>query len=372
MKKVLFVKQELLPKGGLEKYSSRLISAFVAQNCDVHILTGTKNTPPILGCTIEHVPLQSKSNAHKLLEWDAKTSLHAQKHPADLIFSLDRITCATHARAGNGVHAAFLEKKSRSFMQKLRSYFNWSNTPILRLERDLFTGAHLKKIFTNSFMVKHEIEKFYHIPSSKISVHHNGVEWKEMHHAFTHWETTQMAMKKTFGIQEGIPVFLFAGHHYKRKGLSYILKAFSKIQDAHLIVAGTDRRQKFYENQAERFGLKGRVSFIGASNSMDKLYALSDILVVPSLYDPFANVTIEALSMGLFVVSSPFNGGKEILYPSTGVVIEDLFDPLIVQNALELALKRPKTVSSAQKIRDTYASFDFSLKLPLLIQECLA
>ncbi len=57
---------------------------------------------------------------------------------------------------------------------------------------------------------------------------------------------------------------------------------------------------------------------------MRPFYQLADALAIPSFYDPFANVTVEALAMGLFVVSSRSNGGFEILDPSKGIIIENL------------------------------------------------
>ncbi len=50
----------------------------------------------------------------------------------------------------------------------------------------------------------------------------------------------------------------------------------------------------------------------------------------------------EALAMGLYVVTSRFNGGKEVLTPQSGSVIEELTSPESVAQALKTALAFPK------------------------------
>ena len=103
-----------------------------------------------------------------------------------------------------------------------------------------------------------------------------------------------------------------------------------------------------------------------------RFYALADAIVIPSLYDPFANVTVEALGMGLYVVSSKFNGGKEILDKECGCIIDDLFDPESVAKALEQSLFFPKTLESAEETRAKVSFMDFSISLPRLVEECLS
>lgn len=88
---------------------------------------------------------------------------------------------------------------------------------------------------------------------------------------------------------------------------------------------------------------------------------MADCVVIPSLYDPFANVTIEALAMGLYVVTSSKNGGSEVISSDTeGCVFHDLTNPEELARCLQKALQRPKTAQSSLAIRQKYKSYDFS------------
>ena len=67
-----------------------------------------------------------------------------------------------------------------------------------------------------------------------------------------------------------------------------------------------------YRAKAVQLGSKPKSASWSAGGN-PPFYQMADALVIPSFYDPFANVTVEALAMGLFVLSSKHNGGPEIL-----------------------------------------------------------
>ncbi len=240
--------------------------------------------------------------------------------------------------------------------------FNPLHQTILRLEKESFEHPGLQKLYTNSHMVKQEILSLYKTDPKKIHVVHNGVEWHEMQSAFDAWEEKR---ETTFAYR-----FLFIGHNYQRKGLKPLLQALALLgnRDFTLTVIGKDRNIDTFKSLARHLGLENKVSFLGSRTDIAHFYQQSDCLVIPSFYDPFANVTLEALAMGLYVVSSKTNGGHEILTSENGAVIEDLTDPSSVATALEQALKRPKMRASAHKIRDSVKHLDFAQQLSVLTQ----
>ena len=64
---------------------------------------------------------------------------------------------------------------------------------------------------------------------------------------------------------------------------------------------------------AERRTRAPRAGFEGASTSIQEAYQKAELFVFPSLYDPFANVCLEALSCGLPVLTTTTNGSSEII-----------------------------------------------------------
>jgi UDP-glucose:(heptosyl)LPS alpha-1,3-glucosyltransferase len=372
MKRVLFLKQEILPKGGLEKYAKKIVSAFLDYGCDVSIVSSTPNISEFGGAKVQYLPLNGFLHFQKLKSWDLSTQAYVQNHSHDIAFTLDRITSATHIRAGNGVHAAYLKQRQEGILKRFSFSINPLHRTLLRFEKKGFESPHLRKIIVNSHMVKEELRSFYDVPSERVAVHHNGMEWHEMAYDFSHWKHTRKSMQNELGLEPGLPVFLFVGHHYQRKGLDYLLSGLSLLREGHLIIIGKEKHFQRYQSLVRNLGIGNRVRFLGPRSDIRRFYALADALVIPSLYDPFANVTVEALGMGLYVVSSKFNGGKEILDKECGCVIDDLFDPESVAKALEQSLFFPKTLESAEETRAKVSFMDFSIALPRLVEECLS
>ncbi|NJS13726.1 MAG: glycosyltransferase family 4 protein [Sphingopyxis sp.] len=57
----------------------------------------------------------------------------------------------------------------------------------------------------------------------------------------------------------------------------------------------------------------GKTRFLGGRRDAEVCYAAADVYALPSLYDPFANSTLEALASGLPVVTTTTNGAQSVL-----------------------------------------------------------
>lgn len=355
MKHVVLLKSK--GSGGLEKYASRVEKAFVEKGARVTVLSPTKMIWP---------------GFIRLELFDRYVQNWLKENQADVVFGMDRNRFQTHIRAGNGVHAAYLKSRLEveGRLKRLSCWINPLHRKILEIEKCAFEWNGLRKVFTNSQMVKDQILENYSMEPGKVQVVHNGVEWHEMQSDFDEWEEGRSLGLKKFGLDPDRFYFLFIGHGYLRKGLDRLLIGLSQMKrkDVSLLVVGKDKQIDLYRAKAEQLGLKDRVHFFGPSREVSLFYQIADALVIPSFYDPFANVTVEALAMGLFVVSSRTNGGCEILTPENGTVIEDLFDNNAMIQALEIALMRCKTKESAGRMRESVRNLDFSKQMRALVE----
>lgn len=363
MKHVALLKTDLNGKGGLEKNALHIAKGFLDRGNKVSLLTaGSLQQPLDPAISIHQTTLVRWPRTRRLEQYDHFVHQWIEKNQPDLIFGMDRNRFQTHLRAGNGVHAAYL--KTKGWMKQLIASLHPFHAKILELERTAFQHPKLQKIFTNSHMVRRDILNHYCVEETKIEVIHNGVEWHQMQEAFDQWPKQKP--------EEEAVKFLFVGNGYERKGLKQLLHALSHLphHSFHLTVIGHDRSIEWYRSLAARLNLSDRVTFLGPRKDLWHFYQLSDVLVIPSLYDPFANVTLEALAMGLFVLSSTTNGGSEILNQSNGAIIPNLFDRESFVHALKCALHQKKTRESAQRIRASVQAFDFSHQLRTLIDLC--
>lgn len=376
-KRVALLKTGGKRQGGLEKYTCRLAEAFVARGCQVTLLTtgeGVHGNLPPEADVVSLGPQRWLSFAHV---WEFNRLCHRwlNNNPQDIVFGMDRTTHQTHYRAGNGVHAAYLSRRkdTEGILKRISLTYNPLHNLILRYEKQAFEHPGLRVLFTNSHMVKQEILSHYNVNSERIQVVHNGVQWKAWEEPFKEWPKQRLEHLAIAGLDPSKYQLLFVGHGYRRKGLVSLLHGLRALdcKDVQLSVVGRDKDVPRYLGLVQHLGLKDQVFFYGQQAMMLPFYQAADALVIPSLYDPFANVTLEAMAMGLYVVTSRENGASEVLKPHSGCRIAKVQDPDSIAEALRQALQHPKTVGSAQHIRNEAQAFDFSLQLSKLVDKTL-
>ncbi len=369
---VVLLKQRLDRFGGLEKATRNLAVAFADAGCDVTVLTlGDVPMPWDSRIQLKSLGPVSKLSVLNLRRFDTLCRRWLSQHPADIIFGLDRNTSQTHYRAGNGVHAEYLLRRraTEPWLKSLSFSCNPLHRSLLNYEKAAFTDPHLRCIFVNSHMVAEEIRHHYDVDPARIKVSHNGIDLEQSNAAINTWKQERPSLLKEFDLPSDAYHLLFAGHGYRRKGLEYLLKGIAQLRDSnvHVSVVGRDRHVDKFRRLASELDIHNQVHFFGAVNDITPFFKLSDAIVIPSVYDPFANVTVEALAAGLYVVSSAYNGGKEVLTPNTGTVIAQLQDPESVAESLHLALQNPKTASSALTSRQSVENLDSKTLLGHLV-----
>jgi UDP-glucose:(heptosyl)LPS alpha-1,3-glucosyltransferase len=351
MKRAILLKTRAKQRGGLEKMATRIQEGLIQRGHEVFVFANELSSSWLPSRRIE--------------EFDRQARAYVTSHPADIVFGLDRTRFQTHLRAGNGVHAAYLDSRTKVEGRWKRFCCTWNplHRKILEIEKTAFEYPGLQKLFVNSSWVKRQVLERYRVDPAKIEVFHNGVEWLEMESDFN----------RSLEQKRDAYCFLFIGNGYLRKGLDPLLEALAVIErrDFRLIVAGKEKRIDDYRRKAVELGLENKVCFLGPVADVRPLYAQADALMIPSFYDPFANVTVEALAMGLFVLSSRSNGGSEILSAENGIIVEDLFSKNAMVAAILSAMDHPKTADSAQRIRAGIAHLDFSHQLGKLLDACL-
>ena len=374
---VILLKQRLGSQGGLEKYARRIAAGFLSVEANVSLLTADANGQILLpGISVHSVKTSRWPSFLRMEQYDRFVQDYLEKNPAQIVFGMGRNRIQTHLRAGNGVHAAYLKNRAlaEGKLKQLSCFLNPLHRKILQFEKCAFENPNLRKLYTNSYQVRHEILDHYTVDPAKIEVIHNGVEWEEFAPHFQSFALQKEKIAQDLALDPNMFHLLFVGNGYLRKGLLQLLKALAHLKDpqVHLSILGKDNRHEEYRDIATKLGLTAhQVRFFGPQKEVTPFYQLCDALVIPSFYDPFANVTVEALAMGLFVVSSKSNGGHEILTPQNGTVIEDLMDIDSVVLSLKRALSQRKTIQSATNIRNSVRHLDFSSQMAQLIDSCI-
>ena len=117
-------------------------------------------------------------------------------------------------------------------------------------------------------------------------------------------------------------MILCVGRLSRQKGHSHLLKAVKKLKEegfpVQLIILGEGDLRPSLEKLAVQLGIEDDVSLPGFCKNPYKYMACADVVVMPSLYEGFSNVILEALACGAPVISTDHEtGAREILAPDT-------------------------------------------------------
>lgn len=112
----------------------------------------------------------------------------------------------------------------------------------------------------------------------------------------------------------------------EQKGVAYGLRAFDRVAeqfpDTHLVVAGDGPLCDALENQARWMVANERVHFLGWRSDVPFLLAALDILLVPSLWEGFGLVLLEAMAQAIPVIASDVSALPEIVvHAETGLLV---------------------------------------------------
>lgn len=158
--------------------------------------------------------------------------------------------------------------------------------------------------------------------------------------------------------------FLACGRLVEAKGYPILLEAFSKVSrklNSELLILGDGHLRSELEALALKLGVGDRVSFLGFRKNPFVYMHEADIFVLSSLWEGFANVIVEAMSMGTPVVATdcPYGPGEIITNGENGLLVEKANAEALSEGMLKLAsddVLRKKLVQ-AGKLR----SLDFSV-----------
>ncbi|WP_165314155.1 glycosyltransferase family 4 protein [Vibrio ziniensis] len=128
-------------------------------------------------------------------------------------------------------------------------------------------------------------------------------------------QTKQQQLRQQLKLPDQQPVIISTGHLIERKGHHLIIEALSQVPDGLLLIAGDGPEKKKLLNLVEKLGLKNRVQFLGSISQVKlaQYYGASDVLVLASSREGWANVLLEAMACGTPVVATNIWGTPEVV-----------------------------------------------------------
>ncbi|MCX7157294.1 MAG: glycosyltransferase family 4 protein [Rhodocyclales bacterium] len=314
--KLAIVRQKYTPFGGAERFVERALAALRAKHVDVSIVAREWQ-----GAAAGDMQCVRVNPFYLGRTWrDAGFARGVQRliegRRFDLVQSHERISGCDIYRAGDGVHATWLELRNKP----LDAYSPWHRYT-LAAEAEMFRHSKLRTVICNSRMVRDDIARRFGLAGDKLQVIYSGVDLDAFHPRLR--EEKGRALREKTGVGATTPVLLFVGSGYQRKGLPTLLRALSRMQrsDARLWVVGRDKDETLMRKLAQTLGVDERVLFLGAQTDVKPFYGAADVFALPTLYDPFPNAALEALACGLPLVTTTTCGAAELVTADNGLVV---------------------------------------------------
>ena len=315
--------------GGTERYLHALAAHLAAAGHAVTIVCRRHKAAPHEAVRFAVLHPLAFSSAHRMVTFAKAVEQHIRHTHYDVVFGLGKTWSQDVLRLGGGCYQTYLDRTSHAPGQRWRRRFGvgwYKIRQSLAIEaRALAPGAYVRLI-TNSHMVKHDVMRRYGSPAEQITVIPNGVDLARFHPS--HHTGSSARLRQQCGFEAEHVVVLFLGTGYYRKGLDRLLEVFPVLlrerPETRLLVVGYDTDIQRWKTRVHQRGLAAQVCFLGGRRDPEVCYGASDVYVLPTRYDPFANATLEALATGVPVITTSTNGGCEAIVPGVhGVVLPD-------------------------------------------------
>jgi len=309
------------PAGGASGVAYELHRRFLEAGAEARVLTGKLNGLTELDESIELVAARTVGLEKTSLPWrrmvlpltSATFGLAAGVRLARLRADGegDRPWVISHGDYTGGdvlvlhsVHAAALKEAwdsgdRRFLLNPLHPWLVTRNRLTYRL------GRHRRIVVVGSRLLS-ELEHWHGVSGERVVHIPNGIDLERFHPGRREARSRILA---ELGIDPDASVVLFAGHEFERKGLELAVRALARMEaSAQLLVVGDDNPARF-RSLAAGLGVADRIHFAGRREDMPDLYGAADAFLLPSRYESFALVCIEALATGVPVVA-PRIGGR--------------------------------------------------------------
>jgi glycogen(starch) synthase len=326
---VLILSWEYPPliEGGLARHVRKLSEALVELGTDVHVLTrGGEESPEedlVAGVAIHRV-LEPKRPADlgEFVAWVERMNADmlaagvelGDRYDFDLVHGHDWLVAtacdhlarrfgsplvATIHATEHGRHQGWVDKHPQSHIHGV--------------ERWITNRADL--VIACSHYMREQIADIFGVEEEKVSVIPNGIDPDDLQ---PHDEPELRRLRAQFAAPSENLVLLIGRLVYE-KGFQLALEAMPRVlralPDTRFLVAGSGTHEEELRRQAEDLGLTGHGAFLGwiGDDVLHSLYRIADVCVVPSIYEPFGLVALEAMASGCPCIVADTGGLREVV-----------------------------------------------------------
>ncbi len=192
------------------------------------------------------------------------------------------------------------------------------------------------------------------VPKSKTTAVYNGVDVPP-------GVMTKQEARKAFCLPEQATIFGTVARLTPMKGIDTGLEAFrilaEKVPGSHYVLVGNGDGEPTYRQWVADNNLQDRVHFLGYQSNVFNPLAAMDLFLFPSLKEAMGISVVEALAMGVPVISTNVGGLPEVITPEVGVLVPPNDSEAMAKEALA-ALQNSNLPAEAKLRAETLFSVD--------------
>ena len=334
--------------GGAENFAFELAERLTRLNgFNVHVFANQwhNGSSPI---TFHKIPSFRFPRSLRPINFAYYVKRMIQAEAFDVVHSHERILAMDLMTLHGIPHSTWIRETKRKRLSLFDRTTAW-------VEQEGIRNNGLPIIMPVSNMVKEEYLKLYDIPESNIHVIHPGVDLNRF--SVPERAACRKEIRERYGLSYVDFLFLFVGMNFEIKRLDLVLKGVAALaakrnKEVRLLVVGKGNVKR-YSSMAHDLGISQRVIFVNVVREVEKYYMACDIFAMPSKYETFGLVVLEAMAAGLPVIISGRVGARDIITSGhNGLILPDHPNASDMTEALTLLLdpaKRNKLGENAQK-----------------------
>lgn len=329
MTRVLILSWEYPPliEGGLARHVGKLSESLAELGAEVHALTrGGEESPPeevAAGVTIHRVREPGRPrDLGEFVAWVERMNADmlaagvdlGDRYEFDLVHGHDWLVAAAcdhlarrfgaplvttiHATE-HGRHQGWVDKHPQSYIHGVERWITNRSD----------------RVIACSYYMREQIADIFGVEEEKVSVIPNGIDPEDLQ---PHDGEELERLRAEFAAPRE-KLVLLVGRLVYEKGFQIALEALpgliQRLPRTRFLVAGSGTHEPELRRQAAELGLMEHGSFLGwiGDDVLHSLYRIADVCVVPSIYEPFGLVALEAMASGCPCIVADTGGLREVV-----------------------------------------------------------
>jgi UDP-glucose:(heptosyl)LPS alpha-1,3-glucosyltransferase len=310
--RLAIIRRRYNPYGGAERFIERVTARLTKRAIETTIIAEDwSGSDKVFGNKHIEVKCSGLSRTSRFVSFQKSVRAVLDHEAAagrgfDLIQSHERVTGVDIFRLGDGVHAAWvrrLQQESRGLRSLLLNMDSYHRA-VIDTERAMARDSKLHYV-ANSSLVVNELQEYWSVPDSRITLIPNGVDTSFFSPATPiQKEESRQALAKqhSVGITPETLIITVVGSGFSRKGIFQLIEACAKVKNYVLLICGEDKAAGKAKTLIKHLGVESRIALTGPLEDVRPLLWAADIFALPSLYDPSSNAVLEALACGVPVI----------------------------------------------------------------------